>query len=1056
MKENIIDNQALLQNLNERAKELQCLYKVKEIVNKDQLSIKYVFSELIKIIPTGWQFPDFCFVRIEYLDQIFQSENFKNCRWIQKAELNLNGNEVGSLEVHFSDGTSHMNTPFLPEEQQLLNTISERINNYLFQIDIQTSLEQLEQARNDMSSNKKPDWMIILELIEKMDITLFKKISRRMLNKLCLLGVSEAQNLLGCLGMKNSCDNILIPQDVNIPSLKINFTLHDKFNQHVFKIASENLSDDEFHLLLNKWIKEDKIWFLVNVLENTDTSLSDISAAVSRFHHLNQSQFEITSYSQSNINSLFMQRLFTEQMEFIKIARDHLDINDFYSILQHSIYPNNSHGKLGGKSSGLFIAGQFLKKAGIDYKIPKTWYISSDYMLKFINYNNLEEALEQKYKDTEEIRTDYPNLIQVFKNSNFPFDFVNGLSMAIEDFGVNPIIIRSSSLLEDRYGTAFSGKYKSLFLANQGTKDERLSSALDAIAEIYASIFGPDPIEYRKENGLLEFHEEMAIIIQEVVGERVGDYYFPSFAGVGFGFNEYRWSPRIKKEDGLLRIVPGLGTRAVDLLSNDYPVLICPGNPGIKVNPEPKEALRYAPRMMDVINLKTNSFETINISTLLKKYPEDYPDAENLFSVFEDDRFIIKNKFLIDLEKDELVFSLEPLIQNTSLINNFKIILDELKARMNTPVDIEFAYCRGEVYLLQCRPQMGSLESIPQPIPKDIDENSILFTAKKHISNGLIDNISYSVYVDPKTYDELFTIEQLERVGKAIGKLNSILPKRRFILMGPGRWGSRGDIKLGVKVNYSDINNTALLIEIAQQKGDYIPELSFGTHFFQDLVEASIKYLPLYPVDPEIIFHSEFFTRSENILEKLLPDFKDLSDVIFVTDIAKETDEKIVKILMNEDINEAIAIFESPTVDSDLMQNDIYSHHPDKQEDFWSWRFAMAETIATALDSEKFGVKAFYVFGSTKNTNARASSDIDLLIHIGESKKKTEALKLWIDGWSRCLGRINYLRTGYNTDSLLDVHYITDTDIKNKSSFAVKINAVTDPARELQIGNKNA
>ena len=119
-------------------------------------------------------------------------------------------------------------------------------------------------------------------------------------------------------------------------------------------------------------------------------------------------------------------------------------------------------------------------------------------------------------------------------------------------------------LLEDSFGAAFAGKYKSLFIANQGSKKERLAELIDAIAEVYASTFGPDPIEYRREQGLLDYHEEMGILIQEVVGKKVGDYFFPAFAGVALSNNEFRWSNRIKLEDGLVRMVPGLGTRAVD------------------------------------------------------------------------------------------------------------------------------------------------------------------------------------------------------------------------------------------------------------------------------------------------------------------------------------------------------------------------------------------------------------------------------------------------------------------------------------------------------------
>ena len=113
-------------------------------------------------------------------------------------------------------------------------------------------------------------------------------------------------------------------------------------------------------------------------------------------------------------------------------------------------------------------------------KKPKTWYVTSDRMLAFVQYNNLDEVIEQKYKDIEEVRQEYPHIVQVFKNCDFPPEIVKGLSVALDDFGDVPLIVRSSSLLEDRLGTAFAGKYKSLFLANQGDKQQRLEALLEA------------------------------------------------------------------------------------------------------------------------------------------------------------------------------------------------------------------------------------------------------------------------------------------------------------------------------------------------------------------------------------------------------------------------------------------------------------------------------------------------------------------------------------------------------------------------------------------------
>lgn len=168
------------------------------------------------------------------------------------------------------------------------------------------------------------------------------------------------------------------------------------------------------------------------------------------------------------------------------------------------------------------------------------------------------------------------------------------------------------------------------------------------------------------------------------------------------------------------------------------------------------------------------------------------------------------------------------------------------------------------------------------------------------------------VYVDPKKYSELATHQDMLAVGRAISMLNSILPKRQFILMGPGRWGSRGDIRLGVSVTYSDIKNTSMLIEIARKHMDYVPELSFGTHFFQDLVEASIRYLPLYPDEDGITFNEEFLLGSKNILMEILPEFAYLSDVIHVIDVPGSMDGCILKVRMNAEIEEALAVLSTP------------------------------------------------------------------------------------------------------------------------------------------------
>jgi len=379
-------------------------------------------------------------------------------------------------------------------------------------------------------------------------------------------------------------------------------------------------------------------------------------------------------------------------------------------------------------------------------------------------------------------------------------------------------------------------------------------------------------------------------------------------------------------------------------------------------------------------------------------------------------------------------------------------VLAELEEKLDHPVDIEFACDGDDFYLLQCRSQSYGVENTPADIPTDVPEEKMIFTANRYISNGIIPNITHIVYVDPEKYSQISTREEMLEVGRAVSRLNKSLIKRKFILMGPGRWGSRGDIKLGVNVTYSDINNTAALIEIAQKRGDYTPDLSFGTHFFQDLVESAIRYIPLYPDDHGILFNRQYLVESKNYFRELLPDFAHLGEIIHVVDVKQSSEGLVLKILMNADKNKALALL-SEEDDSIESRTDMKSRAQIRsREDHWRWRMQSAERIASLVDPVRFGVKGFYIFGSTKNATAGPQSDIDLLIHFDGDDDQKKELKIWLEGWSLSLSQINERRTGYKTDGLLDINIITDEDIKNRTSYAVKIGAISDAALPLTMG----
>jgi len=1033
----------LIDSLEERVKELNCLYEVEELLRESDLDLEEILSKIAKLIPPAFQYPEVCHTKIEYRDQEYDSDNCKDSPWSIYSDITVQDQAVGSIRTCYDEEKPELDVgPFLLAEKQLLDSIATRISHFLMYQKLKTVFNRWEDTKETMGSRKSGEWKVVLELIKRTDSDLFFRISRKMLNFLVWQGIEEAADLLQKFNPTFRVTEEEFKGESNVPSHKGTLGDMNTLSNQIFAVAKKHLTNPQILSRIQRWMQEDKTSFLVRAIANSNSSLTDISEAIRRYYQLNPIGMELAPSTRIGVRASLIRRFFSDQLEFINIAKNYVRVLDFNYLLERMIFPIGSHGKLGGKSAGVFLAYRMIQKSdfvpGIleDIKMPKTWYISSDSMIHFMHHNNLDEILEQKYKSKENIIREYPHVIQLFKNSHFPNDMIKGLSVALDDFGDIPLVVRSSSLLEDRLGSAFSGKYKSLFLANQGSKHERLEALLDAIAEVYASTIGPDPIEYRIERGLIDFHEEMGIMVQEVVGQKVGHYFLPAFAGVAFSNNEFRWSPRIKKEDGLVRLVPGLGTRAVDRLGDDYPVLVAPGQPGLRTNVSTDDIIRYSPQKADVINLESNTFESVDLRELMRKFGDEYPMIEKLVAIAEHGH-LRKPGFNTDFNQEDLVVTFEGLFSDTHFLQQMNVLIKELQNRLAVPVDIEFAHDGKNFYLLQCRPQSYSRHSAPANIPASIPKEQYIFSADRYISNGIVDDVEYIVYVVPEKYNEIEDLKTLKSIGRAVGELNKILPKERFILMGPGRWGSRGDVKLGVSVTYSDINNTSVLIEIARKKGNYVPDLSFGTHFFQDLVEANIRYLPLYPDDPNVVFNETFLNNSPNDLVQLLPEFESLKNVLRVIHVPAATRGLTLKILMNADENRAAGIL-SPPISSSVKHFEDDDHSTIKTEDHGQWRMQMAINLAAQMKASRFGVKSMYVLGSTGDSTAQAGSDIDLLVHFTGTPQQKSELENWLEGWSLCLDELNYIRTGYKANGILDVHFAEEQEIGNEKDIAAR------------------
>ena len=538
---------------------------------------------------------------------------------------------------------------------------------------------------------------------------------------------------------------------------------------------------------------------------------------------------------------VLIKSMISDQLGFVGIAKEWFTMADLKEIRRCRI----GRGKIGGKAAGLLLAWKILSSeedsepGEVDIKshlaIPESYFIGADVFYDFLSINCLHDTLNQKYKTREKIEADYPAIREAYIGGRFPDDIVYGLKELLKEVGNAPLIVRSSSLLEDNFGTSFAGKYDSFFCPNQGTLEENLEALTLAISKVYASVPSPVPILYRQRMGLIDYDERMAVLIQKVQGTRYGNFFFPTLAGVGFSLNPFRWNPRIRQEDGFLRLVWGLGTRAVERVANDYPRMIALSHPQLRPEAGAKEIKRYSQRFIDLIDLADNQLKTLPISEVLSV---DYPPVRFLASVDREGYLQPMFSQSHDIDPQKMVLTFDYLLKDTTLVPLMKAILKKLERRYGRPVDIEFTVDVGSehshslssshlggregevmVHLVQCRPQSSHESDWRVQIPSAIPEEDIIFSANKLVPHGLVSQIRYVVYVDPEQYDRIPDPTTKLQLARVIGHINQTLEGQRFILMGPGRWGS-SNIDLGLKVTYADIHNTSVLVEIAMARGD--------------------------------------------------------------------------------------------------------------------------------------------------------------------------------------------------------------------------------------------
>jgi len=568
-------------------------------------------------------------------------------------------------------------------------------------------------------------------------------------------------------------------------------------------------------------------------------------------------------------------------------------------------------GFIGGKSVGMLLARKILSKdKSLDWKKLSephdSFYIGSDIFYSYIVQNNWWKLhVQQKTGDG------YFSIAKILKEKLFYGVFSEEIrehfQQIIEYFGASPIIIRSSSLLEDGFGNAFAGKYESIFLANQGTPEQRYIQFAEAVKKIYASTMNEDALVYRKQRGLDKLNEQMALLVQRVSGAHHKDYFFPDLAGVGVSYNTYVWNEDINPKEGMLRMVFGLGTRAVNRVEGDYPRMVALSDPLRRPYAEKDDLRKFSQHDVDVIDTKENIFKAVPFNGLVRE--ELYPEANRV--AVKDEEAAVMMSHGGNRAKEYWILTLDSVFTGGILADYFKKILKALEKSYDYPVEIEFTInftgkSAFKINLLQCRPLQASGLGRKVDIPCNVKKENILFESSGYFLGGNISlDIKRIIYVDPEKYTKLILSDKHE-VARIVGNLNRNIKNKEetpTLLMGPGRWGSTTP-SLGVPVKFAEINNIAVLSEVAFSAGNLMPELSFGTHFFQDLVETKIFYVALFPERKGVLFNTGRFRQLKNLLTELIPESARYKDVIEVYNVG----DKGLKI-MSDVISQKVICF---------------------------------------------------------------------------------------------------------------------------------------------------
>lgn len=574
------------------------------------------------------------------------------------------------------------------------------------------------------------------------------------------------------------------------------------------------------------------------------------------------------------------------------LFEEYFDLSDILEIWKRTI----GSGIIGGKSVGMLLARAIINKKRPHLKKViehhDSFFVATDVFYSFLIENDCwwirkrQQHEDTLFQDSEEGQ-------KRIMNGTFPDYIVKRFSDLLDYIGQMPIIVRSSSLLEDNYGNAFAGQYKSVFCANQGTRKQRLEEFLHAVKIVYASTMSKNALAYRHKRGILDQDEQMALLVQRVSGAQIGDHFYPHVAGVGLSYNPYIWHPEIDPRAGALRLVFGLGTRAVDRHEDDHTRVVALNLPDKPPMAGMDDIRSYTQKKVDVLHLKDNSFESkyfVDLVATCNTLPVNkfaIIDSEMQRRLRETGGSKKRQPWLIDFTK---------MFRETSFVSDMRGILEVLRETYGKEVEIEYTGTLSEdgslkISLVQCRPFQIEVEasSPSEAPPPDEGRVSVLEANGAILGRSRTLRLDRIIYVSPAAYSEL-PEQQRYLVANLIGKLTGLKNDEHIentMLVGPGRWGTSMP-SLGVPVSPTAIETVKAVCEMDIMHEGLIPDLSLGTHFFHELVEMDILYIGYFNAKKNNMLDVAFFENAPNQLENLLPDQANWSHVVKIIDASDD------------------------------------------------------------------------------------------------------------------------------------------------------------------------